>query len=147
MTIVEVQLTPEAQAEVQPAPSAPAKKPSMLELFSAALTEIINKMVDKRVEEILGNVATAKFMDTQLDERIGRIVSDKLQEHNDEFEHTADLEGSVEHAFRYAVSWEDMVDERVKEQVAEMDTTPDEDKLHDMVREVLSEVTFTVSVD
>ena len=121
--------------------------PDMVTMFSAALTEIINKMVDKRVEDILGNVATAKFMDSSLDERIGRIVSDKLQEHNDEFEHTADLEGSVEHAFRYSVDWESMVDERVKEQVAEMDTSPDEDRVHDMVREVLNEVTFTVSVD
>lgn len=121
--------------------------PDMVTMFSAALTEIINKMVDKRVEDILGNVATAKFMDSSLDERIGRIVSDKLQAHNDEFEHTADLEGSVEHAFRYAVSWEDMVDERVKEQVSEIEIPIDEDKLHDMVREVLNEVTFTVSVD
>ena len=143
MSIVEVQLTPEAQAEVQPAPSAPAKKPSMLELFSEALTE----MVERRVNEVLANVATAKFMDTQLDERIARIVLDKLQEHNDEFEHTADLADSVEHAFRYAVSWEDMVDERVKEQVSEIEIPIDEDKLHDMVREVLNEVTFTVSVD
>lgn len=121
--------------------------PDMVTMFSAALTEIINKMVDKRVEDILGNVATAKFMDSSLDERIGRIVSDKLQAHNDEFEHTADLEGSVENAFRYSVDWESMVDERVKEQVAEMDTSPDEDRLHDMVREVLNEMTFTVSVD
>lgn len=121
--------------------------PDMVTMFSAALTEIINKMVDKRVEEILGNVATAKFMDTQLDERIGRIVSDKLQAHNDEFEHTTDLEDSIEHAFRYAVAWEDMVDERVREQVSEIEIPIDEDKLHDKVREVLNDVTFTVSVD
>lgn len=146
MTIVEMNLTPEAQTTA-PAPSAPPKKPSMLELFSEALTEMVERRVDARVNEVLANVATAKFMDTQLDERIACIVLDKLQEHNDEFEHTADIENSVEHAFRYAVDWESMVDERVKEQVAEMDTAPDEDKLHDMVREVLNEVTFTVSVD
>ena len=146
MTIVEMNLSPEAQTET-PAPSAPAKKPSMLELFSDALTEMVERRVDARVYEILGNVATAKFMDTQLDERIARIVLDKLQEHNDEFEHTANIEDSVEHAFRYGVAWEDMVDERVREQVSEIEIPINEDKLHDMVREVLSEVTFTVSVD
>lgn len=139
MTIVEMNLTPEAK------PETPA--PDMVSMFSAALTEIINKMVDKRVEEILGNVATAKFMDSSLDERIGRIVSDKLQAHNDEFEHVALMEDAVEHAFRYAVDWESMVDERVKEQVSEIEIPVDEDKIHDMVREVLNEVTFTVSVD
>ena len=121
--------------------------PDMVTMFSAALTEIINKMVDKRVEDILGNVATAKFMDSSLDERIGRIVSDKLQEHNDEFEHVALMEDAVEHAFRYAVDWESMVEERVREQVSEIEIPIDEDKLHDKVREVLNEVTFTVSVD
>lgn len=146
MTIVEMNLTPEAQTET-PAPSAPTKKPSMLELFSEALTEMVERRVDARVHEILGNVATAKFMDTQLDERIARVVLDKLQEHNDEFEHTTDLEHSVEHAFRYSVDWEDMVDERVKEQVSEIEIPINEDRLHDMVREVLNEVTFTVSVD
>lgn len=146
MTIVEMNLTPEAQTPA-PAPSAPPKKPSMLELFSEALTEMVERRVDARVHEILGNVATAKFMDTQLDERIARIVLDKLQEHNDEFEHVALMEDAVEHAFRYAVDWESMVDERVKEQVSEIEIPIDEDKLHDMVREVLNEVTFTVSVD
>ena len=146
MTIVEMNLSPEAQTET-PAPSAPAKKPSMLELFSEALTEMVERRVDARVNEVLANVATAKLMDSSLDERIARIVLDKLQEHNDEFEHVALMEDAVEHAFRYAVDWESMVDERVKEQVAEMDTAPDEDKLHDMVREVLNDVTFTVSVD
>ena len=146
MTIVEMNLTPEAQTPA-PAPSAPPKKPSMLELFSEALTEMVERRVDARVNEVLANVATAKFMDTQLDERIARIVLDKLQEHNDEFEHTTDLEDSIEHAFRYGVAWEDMVDDRVKEQVSDIEIPIDEDKLHDMVREVLNEVTFTVSVD
>ena len=121
--------------------------PDMVTMFSAALTEIINKMVDKRVNEIMENMITVKLMDNGLTERIESIVSDKLQAHNDEFEHTADMEGVVEHAFRYAVDWESMVDERVKEQVSEIEIPIDEDKLHDMVREVLSEVTFTVSVD
>lgn len=146
MTIVEMNLTPEAQTTA-PAPSAPPKKPSMLELFSEALTEMVERRVDARVNEVLANVATAKFMDTQLDERIARIVLDKLQEHNDEFEHVALMEDAVEHAFRYAVDWESMVEERVKEQVSEIEIPIDEDKLHDMVREVLNEVTFTVSVD
>jgi len=121
MTIVEMNVTPEAQTTA-PAPSAPPKKLSMLELFSEALTEMVERRVDARVNEIMENMLTVKFRDTRLDERIYRVVLDKLQEHSDEFEHVADMEGAVEHAFRYAVDWESMVDERGKEQVAEIET-------------------------
>ena len=56
----------------------------LLTMFTTALTEIINKAVDKRVEEILGNVATAKLMDSKLEDRITEIV--RSEEHTSELQ-------------------------------------------------------------
>ena len=156
MTIVEMNLTPEAQTPA-PAPSAPPKKPSMLELFSEALTGMVERRVDARVNEVLANVATAKLMDSKLEERITEIVQFRISEHvQDEPHHDIDeavreavgeidLDDAVEHAFKHSVNWEDYVDERVRDQVEEL--VPSDDEIHDKVREVLNDVTFTVSVD
>jgi AAA+ ATPase superfamily predicted ATPase len=132
-------------------------EPDMLTMFSAALTEIINKAVDKRVESILGTLAAAQFMSTEFDERVKRIVGAAIEEHTCEEPHQdaedvvhdalaeLDLSSHVEKALKYEVNWEDMVDERVREQVEEL--VPSDDELHDKIREVINDVTFTVSVD
>jgi len=133
------------------------QNPDMVTMFSAALTEIINKAVDARVNAVLGTVAMAQFMDIKLEERINEIVKNRIDEHTaDENHHDLegaiddaleglDLSGQVEKALKYEVNWEDMVDERVREQVEER--VPSDDELHDKIREVLNDVTFTVSVD
>lgn len=156
MTIVEMNLTPEAQTPA-PAPSAPPKKPSMLELFSEALTEMVERRVDARVNEIMGTVATAKLLDHRLETRINDIVIERIAAHeNDEPHHEIedaiqsaiedlDLDDVVERAFKNSVNWEDYVDEKVRELVEEL--IPDDNEMHDKVREVLNDVTFTVSVD
>lgn len=155
MTIVEMNLTPEAQTPA-PAPSAPAKKPSMLELFSEALTEMVERRVDARVNEVLANVATAKLMDFKLTERITEIVQFRISEHvQDEPHHDIDeavreavgeidLDEAVERSFKHSVNWEDYVKDLVEREVAAL---VDDDHMHDKVREVLNDVTFTVSVD
>ena len=131
--------------------------PDMVTMFSAALTEIINRMVDKRVNEVLANMATAQLMDAKLEDRINEIVKNRIDEHTaDENHHDIDgavrdaideldLDDKVEHAFRHNVNWEDMVKDLVREEVEEL--VPSDDELHDKVREVLNDVTFTVSVD
>ena len=133
------------------------QNPDMVTMFSAALTEIINKAVDARVNAVLANMATAQLMDDKLEERINEIVKNRIDEHTaDENHHDIegaiddaleglDLSGQVEKALKYEVNWEDMVDERVREQVEER--VPSDDELHDKIREVLNDVTFTVSVD
>ena len=129
--------------------------PDMLTMFSAALTEIINKAVDKRVNEVLANMATAQLMDAKLEERITEIVKNRIDEHTaDENHHDLegaiedaldglDLSGQVEKALKYEVNWEDMVKDLVREEVEEL--VPSDDELHDKIREVLNDVTFTVS--
>ena len=129
----------------------------MVSMFSAALTEIINKAVDKRVNQIMENVAVAKLMDSKLEERITEIVQFRISEHVQDEPHQdvddaihdalseMDIDDAVERSFRNNVNWEDMVDERVREQVEEL--VPSDDELHDKVRMVLNDVTFTVSVD
>jgi len=131
--------------------------PDMVTMFSAALTEIINKAVDARVNAVLANMATAKFMDSKLDERINEIVRHRIDEHTaDENHHDLDgavrdaideldLDDKIEHSFRHNVNWEDMVKDLVREEVEEL--VPSDDELHDKIREVLNDVTFTVSVD
>ena len=131
--------------------------PDMVTMFSAALTEIINKAVDARVNAVLGTVAMAQFMDRTFEERITEIVKNRIDEHTaDENHHDIDgavrdaideldLDDKIEHAFRHNVNWEDMVSDLVKEEIE--DRLPSDDELHDKVREVLSDVTFTVSVD
>lgn len=131
--------------------------PDMVTMFSAALTEIINRMVDKRVNEVLGHLATAQFMNTEFEDRVARIVNAAIEEHTaDENHHDLegavrdaidelDLDDKIEHSFRHNVNWEDMVKDLVREEVEEL--VPSDDELHDKIREVLNDVTFTVSVD
>ena len=133
------------------------QNPDMLTMFSAALTEIINKAVDKRVESILGTMAAAQFMSTEFDERVKKLVEIAVEEHTCEEPHIEvddvvkqalsemDLSDAVEHEFKHNVNWEDYVDERVRAEVEEL--VPSDDELHDKIREVLNDVTFTVSVD
>jgi hypothetical protein len=95
-------------------------------------------------------------MDTRLDERINSIVAERISEHTaDENHHDIDgavqdaigdldLDDAVERAFKNSVNWEDYVKELVESEVAAL---VDDDHMHDKVREVLNEVTFTVSVD
>ena len=130
--------------------------PDMVTMFSAALTEIINKMVDKRVDEILGNLMTVKLMDSALTQKIEDIVDAKIIEHEQSEPHheiedavqnaveSLDLDDIVDRTFRENVNWEDYVDEKVRTLVDEL---VDDNVMHDKVREVLGEVTFTVSVD
>lgn len=133
----------------------------LLTMFTTALTETINKAVDARVNQIMGNVAMAKFMDNTFEDRVrtlaDEIVKDAISTHIDDEPHQdvenaihdavseADWSSHVEKALKYEVNWEDMVDERVREQVEEL--VPSDDELHDKIREVLNDVTFTVSVD
>ena len=129
---------------------------NLLGMLMEAFNSTLNAMVDKRVEEILGNVATAKLMDSQLEHRITEIVQFRISEHvQDENHHDIDeavseaiseldLDDAVERAFKHSVNWEDYVDEKVRELVEEL---VDDNTMHDKVREVLNEVTFTVSVD
>jgi len=131
--------------------------PDMVTMFSAALTEIINKAVDARVNAVLANMATAQLMDDKLEERINEIVKNRIDEHTaDENHHDLegaiedaldglDLSGQVEKALKYEVNWEDMVKDLVREEVEEL--VPSDEELHDKIREVLNDVTFTVSVD
>ena len=131
--------------------------PDMVTMFSAALTEIINKAVDARVNAVLANMATAQLMDDKLEERINEIVKNRIDEHTaDENHHDIegaiddaleglDLSGQVEKALKYEVNWEDMVKDLVREEVEEL--VPSDEELHDKIREVLNDVTFTVSVD
>lgn len=130
--------------------------PDMVTMFSAALTEIINKMVDKRVNEIMENMITVKLMDNGLTERIEGIVEAAIVNHEQSEPHheiedavqnaveSLDLDDIVDRTFRENVNWEDHVDEKVRSLV---DDLVDDNVMHDKVREVLNEVTFTVSVD
>lgn len=132
-------------------------EPDMLTMFSAALTEIINKAVDKRVNEVLANVAATKMIDTTFDAHIRDVAAQLIDEHVSDEPHQdaedvvhdalaeLDLSSHVEKALKYEVNWEDMVDERVREQVEEL--VPSDEELHDKIREVINDVTFTVSVD
>lgn len=129
----------------------------LLTMFSAALTEIINKAVDKRVNEVLSNIATAKFMDNTFEERVNTLVNQAIDEHVSEEPHQdaedvvhdalaeLDLSEHVERAFKHEVNWEDMVKDLVREEVEEL--VPSDDELHDKIREVINDVTFTVSID
>lgn len=127
----------------------------LLAMLMEAFESTLKAMVDKRVNEVLANMATAQLMDSKLEERITEIVQFRIDEHtSDEPHHNVndaledaleglDLSGQVEKALKYEVNWEDMVDERVREQVEEL--VPSDDELHDKIREVLNDVTFTVT--
>jgi hypothetical protein len=129
----------------------------LLAMLMEAFESTLKAMVDKRVDEVLGNIATAKFMDIKLEECINEIVKNRIDEHTaDENHHDIDgavrdaideldLDDKIEHAFRHNVNWEDMVSDLVKEEIE--DRLPTDDEMHDKVREVLNDVTFTVSVD
>ena len=128
-----------------------------LALLMEAFENTLTAMVDKRVNEIMENVAVAKLMDSKLDERIHYAVTEAINTHlaeephgnvNDAVEEALselDLSDHVERVFKHEVNWEDYVDERVREQVEEL--VPSDDELHDKIRVVLNDVTFTVSVD
>ena len=128
-----------------------------LALLMEAFENTLTAMVDKRVNQIMENVAVAKLMDSKLEDRITEIVMFRITEHiSDEPHHnindaveealeSLDIDDKVESVFLHHVNWEDMVDERVREQVEEL--VPSDDELHDKIREVLNDVTFTVSVE
>ena len=149
----------ENQATTENLKSVPLTPSGMhtLALLMEAFENTLTAMVDKRVNQIMENVATAKLMDSKLEDRITEIVQFRISEHVQDEPHQdvddaihdalseLDIDDAVERSFRNNVNWEDMVDERVREQVEEL--VPDADEFHDKVREVLSEVTFTVSVE
>lgn len=128
-----------------------------LALLMEAFENTLTAMVDKRVNQIMENVAVAKLMDSKLEDRITEIVQFRISEHVQDEPHQdvddaihdalseLDIDDKVESVFLHHVNWEDMVDERVREQVEEL--VPSDDELHDKIRVVLNDVTFTVSVD
>jgi PhoPQ-activated pathogenicity-related protein len=127
----------------------------LLAMLMEAFESTLKAMVDKRVHEIMENVATAKLMGTGFDERVRTIVDAAIDEHTaDENHHDIDgavrdaidelgLDDKIEHAFRHNVNWEDMVSDLVKEEIE--DRLPSDDEMHDKVREVLNDITFTVT--
>jgi len=127
----------------------------LLAMLMEAFESTLKSMVDKRVHEIMENVATAKLMGTGFDERVKTIVDAAIEEHTCEEPHVEvedavkqaveemDLSDAVERVFKHEVNWEDYVDERVRAEVEEL--VPSDDELHDKIREVLNDVTFTVS--
>ena len=128
-----------------------------LALLMEAFENTLTAMVDKRVNQIMENVAVAKLMDSKLEDRITEIVQFRISEHVQDEPHQdvddaihdalseLDLSDHVERSFRNNVNWEDMVRDFVKEEVEEL--VPSDDELHDKIREVLNDVTFTVSVE
>jgi uncharacterized NAD(P)/FAD-binding protein YdhS len=125
---------------------------AMLNRIIHVLMEEVNKMVDTRVERIMSTQATAALFDSNLEDRIRTIAQEEAQEKisdlpdmedavHDEVSsqlENIDLDDRVERAFD-RVNWEDRVDERVDEQVADSVDTELDNVLADKIDEVLEE--------
>ena len=129
----------------------------LLAMLMEAFESTLKAMVDKRVDEVLGTAITTMMLHTGMDDKIKKIVDAAIEEHTCEENHhdidnavegalnNLELADKIEHEFKHNVNWEDYVDERVRDQVEEL--VPSDDEMHDKIRMMLNDVTFTVSVD
>lgn len=131
--------------------------------IDARVTETVNKLIDKRIEEIVGNHHTMQWMNEDFERRVREISQDvaetaanevvvaheRNEEHNGEDNiydmvqsaiANTDFSDNIKHAVEQILSDGDYVDESRAEEIAQsaIDDTDWDEKVKDSLRSIIA---------